>query len=224
MTPRLQRWMGISGIAFVVIVLASIFMVPSTPNSNASLAALAAFYVKGHQAILHLGGVVTAVSVVVGVFWFWYFRDWAIAANPGSRRLATTAFVGALLFAAGGALSAGIDTTLGDASSNHAAETTLQGLNYVQSDLNNGLIGAGVAIFLVATAAMVIRYRVLPAWLGWPWLLFAVAALVIGFIGMAGLGLWLIATNILLIRRARLTQPDTESFVEGTADVVAAES
>lgn len=223
MSARLQRWLGITGLIFVVLVVVSVLMVPNVPGSNASLAKLTAFYDSGHQAVLHIAGVVTVIAVVVGVFWFWYFRDWAIATIPATRRLATVGFAGALVFAAGGALAAGIYTTLGDASGNHAAATTLQSLNYIQADLNNGLTGAGVAIFLAAMAVTVIRYRVLPAWLGWPWLLFALAALVFGFIGMAGLGLWLIATNIVIIRRAGTAEPAKDGVfpaepVSATAD------
>ena len=215
MSTRLQRWLGITGLIFVVLVLASIFMVPNAPNSNASPAQLATFYDSGHQAVLHAAGIVTVIAVVVGVFWFWYFREWAIATIPAARRLATVSFGGALVFAVGGALAAGIDTTLGDASDNHAAAATLQSLNYIQADLNNGLTGAGVAIFLAAMAVMVIRYRVLPVWLGWPWLLFALAALVFGFIGMAGLGLWLIATNIVIIRRAGIAESAKDGVFPG---------
>jgi hypothetical protein len=51
-TPRLQRWLGITGLVFVVIVVVSVFMVSSTPNSNASLANLTTFYDSGHKVIL----------------------------------------------------------------------------------------------------------------------------------------------------------------------------
>ena len=219
MTKSLQRWLGITGLIFVVLVVVSVFMVPSIPNSNASSAKLTAFYDSGHQAVLHIDGIVTVVAVVVGVFWFWYFRDWLIATNPTSRRLATVSFGGALLFAAGGALAAGIYTTLGDASNTHPAVTTLQSLNYIQADLNNGLTGAGVAIFLAALVVIVVRYRVLPAWLGWPWLLFVLASVVFGFVGMAGLALWLIATNIVIIRRAGIAEPARDGVARGASGI-----
>ncbi len=202
MSNRLQRWLGIAGVVFVVLVAASIFTVPSTPSTHASLSKIAAFYDKSHQGALFAGAILAVAAVIVGVFWFWYFRDWLVAAQPTNRRLATVGFGGALLFAAGGSLAAGINFTLSDASG-HATATVLQGLNYIQSDLNSGLIGAGTAIFLAASSAVVIRSRVLPVWLGWLAAVFAVAAVVIGFLGLIGLGLWLIATNIVIIARSR---------------------
>lgn len=200
MSNTMKRWLGIGGLVFVVLVAASIFIVPAQPSSHASLAKLSSYYDKGHQGVFFVAADLAVLAIIVGVFWFWYFRDWLIASDPASRRLATVGFAGALLFAGGGALASGINFLLSDASG-HAPAAVLQALNYLM-DLNTGFIGVGTATFLAASAILVIRTRVLPVWLGWVAAVFAVAAIVLGFLGLLGIGLWLIATNIVIIRRS----------------------
>ena len=204
MSKQLQKWLGITGLIFFVLVVVAVLLVPNSPNTNASLAKLTSFFDYQKRTILHVDAIVTGVSVVVGVFWFWYFRDWVIAANGAARRLATVGFAGALLFAAGGALAGGLSTALGDAAQNHSttAAVTLQGLNILNTDLNNTLTGVGLTIFLVAMSVLIFRYRVLPQWLAYWGILAALAGLVIGFFGMIGFGVWLIAVSVIILLRA----------------------
>lgn len=196
-----QRWLGIGGLVFVALLIVTIFLVPSPPNVHARLAKLSSYYVKGKQANFLARGFVTMAAVGVGTFWFWYFREW-LAANALTRRLATVGFAGALIFAASGGLAAGLDFTVSDATG-HASANTLQLLNYAEADLVLGMTAAGVVIFLVATALAVTRFRVLPVWLGWVAIVFAVVSFVITPLSLPCIGLWLIATNIVLIVRSR---------------------
>src|SRR5579862_1199670 len=203
MSKQLQKWVGITGLIFFVLVVVSVVLVPNTPNANASLTKLSSFYTHSKAGLLHVDAIVTGVSVLVGVFWFWYFRDWLIATNAAARRLGTVAFAGALLFAAGGCLAGGMSTALADAADTHATTVgTLQVLNNLNMDLGNTITGAGLAIFLVATAVLILRYRLLPTWLAYWGILAAVAGLVIGFFGMIGFGIWLIAASVVILKRA----------------------
>ena len=212
MSKQLQKWLGITGLIFLVLVAVSVLILPGAPNTNASLTKLSSFYTHSKAGLLHIDAIITGVSVLVGVFWFWYFRDWLIATNAAARRLGTVAFAGALLFAAGGCLAGGMFTALGDASDNHATTAgTLQVLNNLSSDLGNTITGAGLAIFLVAMSVLILRYRVLPVWMAYWGILGAVAGLVIGFFAMIGFGIWLIAANVVILMRASHASavPDT---------------
>jgi hypothetical protein len=203
MSKQLQKWVGITGLIFFVLVAVSIVLVPNTPNANASLTKLSSFYTHSKAGLLHVDAIVTGLAVLVGVFWFWYFRDWLIATNAAARRLGTVAFAGALLFAAGGCLAGGMSTALGDAADTHATTAgTLQVLNNLNMDLGNTITGAGLAIFLVATAVLILRHRVLPTWMAYWGILAAVAGLVIGFFGTIGFGIWLIAASVVILMRA----------------------
>jgi hypothetical protein len=51
-------------------VAVSVLIVPSPPNTNASLTKLSSFYTHSKVAILHIDAIITGVAVVVGVFWF----------------------------------------------------------------------------------------------------------------------------------------------------------
>jgi hypothetical protein len=204
MSKQLQKWIGIGGLIFFVLVAVAVVMVPNPPGTNASLLKLSSYYNHNKQAILHIDAIVTGVAVLVGVFWLWYFRDWLIATSASARRLATVAFAGGLLFAVGGALSGGLSTALGDAADNHSTTSaiTLQALNLLSMDVANTFTGAGLAIFLVATAVLIFRYRVLPTWMAYWGILGAIAGLVIGFFAMIVFGVWLIAASIVILMRA----------------------
>ena len=195
-----QRWMGIGGLAFVVLAIALIAVVPNTPDVHASAATLASHYSKSKRGGFLAGGFIVMAMVVIGVFWFWYFRD-LVAADARARRLATVGFAGALLFAASGGLAAGFDFVSSDAAG-HASQGTIEVINYLQSELNFGLSAAGVVLFLVATALIVIRFRLLPVWLGWLAMVFAVATFLITPIALMCIGVWMIPTNIVLIMRS----------------------
>jgi hypothetical protein len=211
-SKQLQKWLGITGLIFFVLVAVSVLIVPNTPNTNASLTKLSSFYTHSKVGVLHIDAIITGVAVLVGVFWFWYFRDWLIATNAAARRLGTVAFAGALLFAAGGGLAGGMSTALGDAANTHATTAgTLQVLNTLSMDLTNTLTGAGLAIFLVATSVLILRYRVLPIWMAYWGILGALAGLVIGFFSMIGFGIWLIAASVVILMRSSHapTAPDT---------------
>lgn len=200
-----QRWLGIGGLIFVVLAIVLIVVTPKSPALHASPATLLAHYKKSKQGLYLLGGFVTMAAVIEGLFWFWYFRD-LLAAITGARRLASVAFAGAVLLAAGGGLGAGLDFLLSDAVG-HASASTLEVLNYMQSNLNLGLTAAGVVVFLAATALAVIRFRALPVWLGWLAVVFAVVTFAITPFALLCIGIWMIPVNVVLLAGAR-SEPD----------------
>src|SRR5579871_4495266 len=108
METKEQRWLGIGGLVFVVLAVVLIAVTPSAPAVHASSAKLASHYSKSKQGQFFAGGFVTLAAVVLGVFWFWYFRE-LLAGVAAARRLATVGFAGAVIFAAGGGLAAGLD-------------------------------------------------------------------------------------------------------------------
>jgi hypothetical protein len=195
-----QRWIGIGGLTFVVLALVLVAVVPMPPSVNASSASLASHYATSKQGLFFAGGFVTMAAVVVVMFWFVYFRD-LLATAPGARRLATAGLAGAIIFGASGGMAAGHDFVLSDAAGK-ASLSTIRVLNYLP-DLNLGLTAIGVVVFLAATALVVIRSRVLPVWIGWLSVVFAVASFVVTPAALPALALWMIPTNIVLIARFR---------------------
>jgi hypothetical protein len=200
MTAR-QRWLGIAGVVFVVLVVASIFAVPNTPHAHASLAKIVSYY-HGHKTGLRVSSYLIVLAIFVGVFFFWYLREHLVLASRAVKSLATIGFAGALIFAISGALTAGISWSLADGV-DHVSPTAMQALNVLNSDLIPFISAPGIAVFLAATGIAIITNRMLPVWLGWAGVVLAVVALVIGFFGMLGIGLWILVASIVLLRPDR---------------------
>jgi hypothetical protein len=201
MNDKERRWMGIGGLIFVALAVALVLVVPSMPDIHADSVKLASYYTNSRGSRFAIQGFLTMAAVVVGGFWFWYFRDF-LAEVPGARRLATVGFAGALIFAVSGGFGAGLDFVTSDAAG-HASTSTIQVLNYFQSDLDLGLTASGTVLFLMATALVIIRFRTLPVWLGWVAVLFAVASFVVTPFALLCVGVWMIPTNVILISRSR---------------------
>jgi len=200
MNARSQRLVGVAGLVFVALVAASILVLPNGPDGHASAAKTVAFYSK-HKSAAGVTAHLIVLAVVVGLFFFWFFRDYLVA-TTGAKPLATTAFAGAVVFAASGGVAAGSYYTLSDAIG-HADASTIQVFNLMQFDFANGVGEAGIAVFLLASSYAIIRASgSLPHWVGWIGVVLGVAsALVIG-LGLPALGLWLIITCVTLIVRA----------------------
>jgi hypothetical protein len=208
MDVRLKRWIGLTGLLFVILVVVSgAVMGPMPPNSNASAAQVVAFYSK-HKSGVELSAYIVELSVFVAVIFFWYLRD-LVATVEANRRLATIGFVGVVIFAVQGGLTASVKWALADAV-NHVAPTTMQTLGVLQNDGSTFLGGVGQAVFLIATGIALIRSGVLARWLGWVGVVFGVVALALPFIGPIPAGLWvLIASIVILVReRGGVPSPD----------------
>jgi hypothetical protein len=196
----LLRRVGIVGIAFVVVFVVSSFLAPSTPNSHASVAKVVSFYHK-HRGVIAAQAWVIEVAILVGVFFFWYLREY-LGRTEGSRRLATVGFAGALLFAVSGGLSAGINFALAD-SINHVSGTTIQTLSVLQNDFSVFMGGAGVGIFLIASGIVCIASGLIARWVGWVGVVLAVVSLALPFFAPPAAGLWVLIASIVIIVKGR---------------------
>jgi hypothetical protein len=219
MTSRMQRLVALGGLAFVVLVLASVFAIPEPPQSDASSAKTVTFY-HAHKAAAYVSVYLVLVAIFVALFFFWYLRDF-LAVTPAAKRLATIGFAGALLFAASGAASAGALYAIAQAI-DHADPATIQTLNIVAGSFSSGLGAAGVAVFLIATNVAVIRGNGrLPVWLGWVGIVLGVASIVLIDPGIIAMGLWLLITCITML--VRVQAPSTSVGIEDVPSAPGAE-
>lgn len=203
MTKQLQRWIGIGGLLFFVLIAVSILLTFNSPATDASLAKVTKYYSSNtHHHLEGISGIVTMVAVFEGVFWLWYFRQWMVARNAAARNLATVAFGGGLVLATAGGMAAGVFFTLSDAY-HHMSPIGFQVLNTLSSDVTSGASTAGVAILMFAVGLAAIRYRVIPLWLGWVGIVFAVVGIPTG-LALFGFGLWLIIVSVVILIRANV--------------------
>ena len=205
MDIRKQRLLGVGGLVFVAIVAASIFILPSPPDSHASPAKVVSYF-NAHKTVAGVAGHLILLAVFLGTFVFWHFRD-ALATNPATRRLATIGFAGAVVFVVSGGIAAASYFAITD-TLNHANPVTLQTLNILQNDVSDGVGEGGVALFLVASSIAVLRgANLLPRWIGWLGILLGVASLLVFGLGLPAMGLWLLISCITLLVRTPAPEP-----------------
>jgi hypothetical protein len=196
---RLQRWIGITGIIFVVLLVASVLVTPgNNPNTNATATKIVDYYHK-HKNGYIVGGWLTVAAVFIGVPYFWYLREYMANENEENRRLATVAFLGVFLFALSGAIAAGMNFTLVD----HVGKINpvmTQTLNDLNGTLWSALTGIGVGLFLLATGIAIVRNHTFATWIGWAAVVFAVASITV-ILGMLGVALFVLVSSIVIIRR-----------------------
>jgi hypothetical protein len=190
----------ITGILFVVLVVVSIFTGPSgsATNSNANPAKTLAYFQAPHAHHAGLSALLITLAVTIGLFFFASVRDY-LRRDEAQASLAGTAFGGAIIFGASGALSAGALLAISD-SPKTLLPATAQMLNLIQNDVSNGMQAAGLAVFFLAVGIAVIRSRLLPLWWGWVTIVLGLvaASVILSFAAFIGMGVWAIVTAIMM--------------------------
>jgi hypothetical protein len=198
-----ERLAPLTGVAFVVIVIAGFVIGGDTPGSHASAINADAFYAKHHDK--QMGA---AFIVMIGAAFLPFFAsslrralDWA----GGTGRLASASFAGGVIATGGFFLLSTIHIALADAGGKTTPQAT-QALNVLD---NNDYIpmAGGFGVFMIANGLALLRYGALPRWLGWTALIIGISIFTpAGFIGFLLSGLWILVTSIVLFQRER-TQP-----------------
>ena len=201
-TERRTSW---TGVAAVVLWVASVVVVSGgAPSESASEAEYLA-YVETHATSILAGGWIFMAGAVAFLWFAVVLHERLAAAEGGSRTFADVAFLGAVLVGAFMMLTPGGDI---------AAAITAQ-----EQEISASAVGAlrtvGEALLSAATLAatmlmlgsgvVVLRTGIFPKAWAWAWLSFALAGvLLIPQVGWAalllGLPLWVIGTTTLLRR------------------------
>jgi hypothetical protein len=196
---HLRRWVGMGGLVFVVVLLATVFATPNGPDTTASAAKVAAF-AHQNRGGLYLSAYLISLAVVIAGALLWYLRD-VVAPDDAGRRLANLGFAGGLLFLVGGILSAGAAYAMADVA-NRADPSVLQTLNIFSQDVAN-VAGGATALLLGATSLAIFRSRALPTWLAYVGLVLAVASFAIPMLGLPIVGLWLLLTSVVVLATSK---------------------
>jgi hypothetical protein len=199
MAARYARLIPLVGVIYVGLMV-SLFTTGSTPDVKASPAKVISFYTTHHssqQASVYL----LAYS---GVFVLLFFGVLAsFLRRHGETTLATMTFGGAVLYAAGLGIGAGITATLVDHTSGLSASSA-QTLNYLSNDAFAIPTFVGLTVTLLAAGVAVLRSKALPTWLGWVTVVIGVAAAtgVGSWPALMASGVWTLVVVGFLIRRA----------------------
>jgi hypothetical protein len=193
------KWLSLAGVAFVVLVVASILLTGSTPDENAPAREIATYYDddevrQGISAfMLAAGGAMAALFAVRLALAFWPADGrrpvWQIFQIAGGTAAGLGfALAGMIHFALAGA---------GD------TEGAAQALN--QLDNASWLaFNSGMGLLMLGAAATWLSQSARPRWLGWIALVLGIALFLpfADFIALLVSGAWIIAVSIILVRSA----------------------
>jgi hypothetical protein len=182
----------------VAIVVVAFAIGGSTPEENDSAAKVQAFYSQHHDAQSALAFVL-AVAIPFLLFFASSLR-YDLRRAGGTGQLASAAFAGGVLAAAGFGIVAAVHLAVANAGESLTTLGTIQTLNVLD---NNDFIpvAAGVAVLVFAAGASVIRHGGLPKWLGWLAMVIGIVGFTpAGFFAFLASGVWILIASVLLTR------------------------
>jgi hypothetical protein len=191
----------LTGVGFIVVGIVS-FIVGGEPKSaDDPVREIVAYYVDNKDSV-QAGAFIGVAATVLLVFFGAYLRRFLRAAAGDGEMLSIVSFIGIAIVAVGFA----IDTTILIALSEAADDINPIAVQSLQALWDNDFVplALGVQLFLWGTGLSVIRTGVLPRWLGWVMVVFAVVGLTpIGFVSALAAAILVLVLSILLSVRAR---------------------
>lgn len=197
-----KRLVPLSGIAAVVAIIASFAISGETPDADAPVNEVVAFYTE-HDSDQLIAGTLLAYGALLFLIFSSTVAGFLRRAQGDSGGPSALAFGGGVLFTVGALIFAGLAFTLGDAGKG-LDPAAVQALNALSSDLFFP-VAIGLVAFLLGSGIGILRTRALPSWLGWVAIVAAIVGLTpVGFFALPVLGLWSLVVSALLFRRADL--------------------
>jgi hypothetical protein len=121
-------------------------------------------------------------------------------AEGGTGRLSAIAFGGGLVLVTCGAVDSALQFAVAD-SVGDVPPLVTQSLSVLYNDFFLGF-PVGVGVWMLASALVVLRTSVLPAWLGWFALIIGIVSLTpVGFVGFFGVLVWVAIVSVLLFQQ-----------------------
>jgi hypothetical protein len=195
---RLSRWMPLAGVLFTLL-LASIFLVPQTPDVNASPAKITSFYAS-HRGALQAQTYLLAYAAIALVCFMAILTT--RLRRMGADMLGRIAFAGSIMLAAGFAFGAATNIMLTHKSVTYDASSA-KTLNLIANDSFFIAIAVGLVLMMVPTGIAILGTKSLPAWMGWVAVVAGVGAAVgwVAWIALMVTGLWSLVASVMLYQR-----------------------
>jgi hypothetical protein len=189
----------VTGLGFVLLLIVSFVVTGEPKSADDGPAEVAEWYVDNKDAA-EAGAFIGAVAAAFLIFFGAYLRS--VLEGAGAM-LATLPLIGLTIVG----IAAAIDSTLLFAAAEAADDIPAPEVQTIQAIWDNDFVPflLGVIIFNWSVGLAVLRSDVLPRWMGWLAIVFAVVSLAgpIGFIGALGGLIWIIIATVLLTMRAR---------------------
>ena len=203
---RISRWMGPLGLLTVVAIFIGFGPLGgSAPGENASGVRVAAYY-NAHMATSWASIYVVGFGLALAILFVSQLRT-VLRKSAGEQTFwPNVVFAAAIILVAGIILAGTFQVILILAAHNHEL-TIVKMANFVGDNNELGFL-FGIALLTLASGAAILLNRStepLPRTLGWYSLLVGVVTCLgpLGFFGLFGFGVWLIATGFVIGTKAR---------------------
>jgi hypothetical protein len=201
MSMKSQRLAPLSGIAFVVLIIAGfVFVSGNTPDLKDSATKVVDFYTTHKNRELAAVVVVSVAVLFLGIFVSCLYNR--LKEADGAGIWPTLALVGGIAAVAGFFGIAGVHIALVDGADKHIDPSAMVAMNAIDND-NFPAFALPIGLMLLGSAGAILSGGGFPKWLGWVALVAGIVSFTpVGFIGaLLGL-LWVIATSIFMSRAA----------------------
>jgi hypothetical protein len=203
----LRLWSSLSGLVFVVLVVAGSALLFDGP-SDSSPAKMTAYYQSGsHRSHINIGWILLGLGLFALIWFVAALRERVRESEQGDTFLSTIVLVGGTVYIAVAmaaiALADGIKT-MSDDTYHHQVYS---GVIHAANDATYIMVvtgGAAMAALIFATAIAVRRYAILPRWVSWFGFVAGVAAILsVAFFTMLLWLLWVAVASVMLFLAAR---------------------
>jgi hypothetical protein len=201
MNDRKEWLVPLTGVAFVLILIASFALGGEPPEASDGAEEVVEFY-DDNKGQVQGGAGLSVIAGTLLIFFAGYLRKVLHAAEGEGHMLSLVAFVGGAIVATGLAIDAMLFYAMAEAAEDvdPGAVLSLQAL----WDNDFFPLALGIQVLLLASGISIVRHGALPLWLGWAAIAFGVIAVTpIGFVSFPAAGIWVLIVSIMLAMRAR---------------------
>ena len=210
MNTSKTRWLPLTGIAFIILMIVGFIVGGEPPDASSPPEEISQFYIDNDKRLT--AAVVILVAATIALVYFASYLRTVLDRGEGENGLLSrVAFIGAVVFAVGGA----IDGTILVAISEAVDELDPTQVQTLQALWDNDYVPLmlGIILFTLSSGLSIVLHKSLPAWLGWTAIVIGVAGLVPvgGWVAFPGAGVWiLIVSVVLLISEGKASTPVVE--------------
>jgi hypothetical protein len=199
---KTQRLAPLSGILFVVLLVAGFFFISgNTPDLKDSAQKIVDYY-SGHKNREEAAAIAVGASAVfLAIFVASLYGRLKAAEAPGNL-WSVLAVIGGAAAVAGFFGIIGVHVALIDGADKHISPDAMVAINAIDND-NFFAFSLPLGVMLLGAAGATLKAGALPKWLGWTALVIGIVFFTpAGFASFALSGLWIIAASIYMSRTA----------------------
>ena len=210
MNRSYARWMPLTGILFIAMAIVGFIVGGEPPDAAGNSADEIVQFYTDNQGRVMAGVIILSIATVLFVFFASFLRSVLDRGVGEDGMFSRIAFVGAVVFAVGGA----IDGTLIIAMSEAAGEVEPAQIETLQAFWDNDFLplALGVVLFTLGSGISIVLHKSLPVWLGWIAIVLGIVGMTpFGWIAFMATGVWILIVSVmLLVSEGRASAPVVE--------------